>query len=348
LQTPLVCGDTSISNCPHRSIMDLKTSTLTEMLSACRELEEVAAGLHENLQDPKRRQLHICTKKEAEEARKQRAKVGKEFPPAQRARCTAQSRLQVTLDELNETLMSNTQQEKDLVGLRRTHQKLQEQLQMAKDKVRQAMEETNVLEKEEADLLLEHQNIQSRAEAMKSEEEALAQGVADERLKRMELKAACRQRIKKIEEAKAELQDELKKRTSQLDLVKHALKQQEGLSEASKTKMLRYKAEAEALGSQASLALQAMQQIHEEWGCAQKEHGQLEDALKQVKKDLQAEMENESQALIHWRQSYMHHLDAKLEARRSARSHAQSRQIEPVTSITIQSRAGRPSCSIVF
>lgn len=49
---------------------------------------------------------------------------------------------------------------------------------MAKDKVRQAMEETNVLEKEEADLLLEHQNIQSRAEAMKSEEEALAQGVA--------------------------------------------------------------------------------------------------------------------------------------------------------------------------
>ena len=92
--------------------MDLKTSTLTEMLSACRELEEVAAGLHENLQDPKRRQLHICTKKEAEEARKQRAKVGKEFPPAQRARCTAQSRLQVTLDELNETLMSNTQQER--------------------------------------------------------------------------------------------------------------------------------------------------------------------------------------------------------------------------------------------
>ena len=174
------------------------------------------------------------------------------------------------------------------------------------------------------------------------------QQVADERLKRMELKAACRQRIKKIEEAKAELQDELKKRTSQLDLVKHALQQQEGSSEASKTKMLRYKAEAEALGSQASLALHAMQQIHEEWGCAQKEHGQLEDALKQVKKDLQAEMENESQALIHWRQSYMHHLDAKLEARRSARSHAQSRQIEPVTAVTIQSRAGRPSCSIVF
>ena len=154
--------------------------------------------------------------------------------------------------------------------------------------------------------------------------------VADERLKRMELKAACRQRIKKIEDAKAVLQDELKKRTSQLDLVKHALQQQEESSEASKTKMLRYKAEAEALGSQASLALQAMQQIHEEWGCAQKEHGQLEDALKKVKKDLQAEMENESQALIHWRQSYMHHLDAKLEARR-ARSHAQSRQIEPVT-----------------
>ena len=171
--------------------------------------------------------------------------------------------------------------------------------------------------------------------------------VADERLKRMELKAACRQRIKKIEQAKAELQDELKKRTSQLDLVKDALQQQEGSSAASKTKMLRYKGEAEALGSQASLALQAMQQIHEEWGCAQKEHGQLEDALKQVKKDLQAEMENESQALIHWRQSYMHHLDAKLEARR-ARSHAQSRQIEPVTSVTIQSRAGRPSCSIVF
>lgn len=65
-----------------------------------------------------------------------------------------------------------------MVGLRRTHQKLQEQLQVAKDKVRQAMEETNVLEKEEADLLLEHQNVQSRAEAMKSEEEALAQGVA--------------------------------------------------------------------------------------------------------------------------------------------------------------------------
>lgn len=94
------------------SIMDLKTSTLTEMLSACRELEEVAAGLHENLQDAKRRQLHICTKKEAEDARKQRAKVAKEFPPAQRARCTAQSRLQVTLDALNETLMSNTQQER--------------------------------------------------------------------------------------------------------------------------------------------------------------------------------------------------------------------------------------------
>ena len=53
---------------------------------------------------------------------------------------------------------------------------------MAKDKVQHAMEETNVLEKEEADLLLEHQSIQSRADAMKSEEEALAQGVARWRL----------------------------------------------------------------------------------------------------------------------------------------------------------------------
>ena len=69
-----------------------------------------------------------------------------------------------------------------MVGLRRTHQKLQEQLQMAKDKVQHAMEETNVLEKEEADLLLEHQSIQSRADAMKSEEEALAQEVARWRL----------------------------------------------------------------------------------------------------------------------------------------------------------------------
>ena len=94
-------------------IMDLKKiSKLTEMLSACRELEEVAGGLYENLQDAQRQELHNSTKKAAEEARKQRAKVAKEFPPAQRARCTAQSRLQVTLDELNETLMSNAQQEK--------------------------------------------------------------------------------------------------------------------------------------------------------------------------------------------------------------------------------------------
>ena len=93
--------------------MDLKKiSKLTEMLSACRELEEVAGGLYENLQDAQRQELHNSTKKAAEEARKQRAKVAKEFPPAQRARCTAQSRLQVTLDELNETLMSNAQQEK--------------------------------------------------------------------------------------------------------------------------------------------------------------------------------------------------------------------------------------------
>eukprot|EP00438_Fugacium_kawagutii_P003330 Skav206157 [mRNA] locus=scaffold1545:168839:169291:- [translate_table: standard] len=145
----------------------------------------------------------------------------------------------------------------------------------------------------------------------------------------MELKAACRQRINKIEQSKLDLQVDLEERLKELDVLRSALKKQEDSTETSRAKMLQCRAEAEAAETDASLALQAMQQIHEEWGQAQKQHAQLEDALMQMKKDLQAEIENESQALLDWRQKHMQHLDAKLEAKRAREFHL--RHSEPMT-----------------
>ena len=308
--------------------MDLKgTRSLADAAHACRDLEEMASKLYSRLHDPARQDSLKEAREDALSARRQQEKVASEFPAAQRSRRTAQSRLQSTLDELNDTLLSNAQQEKDLHGLRRTLQKLQEQLQAAKNRVKKIAQETSLLDKEEADLLLEQQSVQSYADAMKSEEEALAQGVADERQKRMELKAACRQRIQKIEQSKLELRNELEKRLGDLDSRKSAFKKQEESTEASRANMLRCKEEAETAGNEASLALQEMQEIHEEWGHAQKQHADLEDALKQMKTALQGEIEEEAQALINWRQNYMQRLDSKLEARRAREL---QKQCEPV------------------
>lgn len=321
--------------------MDLKGThslTLGEAAKACRDLEETAVRLYSQLQNPK--QDLQQARESAFAARRQQEKVASEFPAAQRSRRTAQSRLQSTLEELNDTLLSNTQQTKDVHGLQRTLQKLQEQLRARQKKVQQIVEETRLLDKEEADLLLERQRVQSCADAIKSEEEGLAQGVAEERQKRMELKAACRQRITKIEQSKIDLNSDLAKRMKDLESLVSALKKQEESTEASRAKMLQCKAESEAAGNEASLALQAMQQIHEEWGHAQKQHAELEDALKQMKKDLQTEIENEAQAMIDWRQNHMKNLDAKLDARRSRRAHEfQRRQCEPVTVQTVQNHA---------
>lgn len=315
--------------------MDLKgmrSLTLGETAKACRDLEETAARLYSQLQNPK--QDLEKTRASAFAARRQQEKFASEFPAAQRSRRTAQSRLQSTLEELNDTLLSNTQLTKDVHGLGRTLQKLQEQLRAKQKKVQQIVEETRLLDKEEADLLLERQSVQSCADAIKSEEEGLAQGVAEERQKRMELKAACRQRIAKIEESKIDLNSDLAKRMKDLESLVSVLKKQEESTEASRAKMLQCKAESEAAGNEASLALQAMQQIHEEWGHAQKQHAELEDALKQMKKDLQIEIENEAQAMIDWRQNHMKNLDAKLEARRA--HELQRRQCEPATVQTVQ------------
>lgn len=313
--------------------MDAKNATCTLTLAdaahACRELEETAARLYSQLHDPRKQDSLKKAQENASAARKQHEKVASEFPAAQRSRHTAQSRLQSTLEELNDTLLSIAQQEKDLKGLRRTLRKLQEHLRVAQQKTQQILENASILEKEEADLLRERQRVKSCADAIKSEEEALAQGVADERQKRMELKAACRQRINKIEQSKLELQVDLEERLKELDVLRSALKKQEDSTETSRAKMLQCKAEAEAAETDASLALQAMQQIHEEWGQAQKQHAQLKDALMQMKKDLQAEIENESQALLDWRQKHMQHLDAKLEAKRAREFHL--RHSEPLT-----------------
>ncbi|CAK9010007.1 unnamed protein product [Durusdinium trenchii] len=289
--------------------------SMGEMCNACRQLEEAAAALFARLQTARRR--CVVVGEEVSFASLQREKAASEFPPVQRSRCQAQSRLQSTLEELSGVLLSNTQQEKDLRGLRRSLEKLRRQLGCIETQVEGCVQQTSLLKREEEALSLEQERLQTNIEEMKSEEGAFARQVADERQKRMELKAACRQRIKKVEYSRAELLDQLEKQAGETLELKETVRKQQESTNVALANLLRSEADANEAGNEASSALHAREQMHKEWGQVQKEHVQLKDALKELRRDLLIHAQQEMQAMSDWRFGYMKHLDEKLEAKRN-------------------------------
>ncbi|CAJ1375658.1 unnamed protein product [Effrenium voratum] len=290
--------------------------SLADATAECRDLEHATASLFHQL-DPDRL---AALQRRCAQLLLQRQAAAARFPPAQRARRVAERELEATSQELSEVLASNRQLEKDLQGLHRTWQKLQGQLSQAQLEAQQSTEAMHRLDEEDADLLLAHQRLDDASAALHSEHETLAQQVAAERQKRMELKAACRHQIAKVEESKIELQRGLEKQEPELAAAREVLKCQRASTEEVLANLARVKAEVDKAEAEASQLLNAKHRIHEEWMQAQKQHGQLKDALEQTTQRLKDLAKEESQALSDWRHGYLQNLDEKIRRRKLRQS----------------------------
>ncbi|CAE7271277.1 hypothetical protein AK812_SmicGene19701 [Symbiodinium microadriaticum] len=303
----------------------------------CRHLEEAVAELHARLHDKSQEDALKLLQHHVAAAKAEREQATAQFPPAQRARCRAEAQLQQNSKEMEQLQASIVQEEKDILGLRRSLEKLRHQVEAKHGEIKEHRERVELLREEEVLLLHEMEACRQRTEAEHALQETLAQQVADERTKRMELKAACRHKIKKVEDTQNFLQGRAEAFEAEISAVREELKGQETSTAALLAELSETKAEADLAACEAADAFQQQQQIASERSEVQLQHGELLEQLTDCKQMLEAKTKEDSASLAKWRLQYMSKLDAKIQARREwKKRHAAGRTapkmiLEPVT-----------------
>eukprot|EP00931_Biecheleriopsis_adriatica_P068708 TRINITY_DN4261_c0_g2_i1.p1 TRINITY_DN4261_c0_g2~~TRINITY_DN4261_c0_g2_i1.p1 ORF type:complete len:321 (-),score=115.27 TRINITY_DN4261_c0_g2_i1:37-999(-) len=284
---------------------------------ACRLLEERAAELRCRLSETSRQQELKAARQQAASARAWREQAAAEYPPAQRARKLAQSKLGPSQTELRAVLERCERQEKDNEGLRRTLQRLQEQLTHARAEVSKCKEEAAKAEQDEATLWHEDEVLQQSVDTMADVRKCLEERREEERQKRLELKAAFRAKIQSVEEEQTKLKQRCQEQAAEFEAWQVRVAEQQEQTNAAVAELESCRAAADEAGREAQQVLLAKQHTHAEFMQVQKAHRQLNDSLKEARQRLQRRLKEDAEVQSLWRLEHLNQVDARAQARRS-------------------------------
>jgi len=284
--------------------------------SVCRQLEETVLELTSRLKDPRRQEELKLAKQQAVSAKSFREQALMQYPAAQRARKTAQSKLEATRCELTRVCAVNEGKAKTNQGLRRTLQRLEAELVEAKAEVVCRKEAAARAEEKEETVQREDEELQRTVDCMSEAQLELESHHAVEHQKSLDVKAVFRAKMQRVEEELGEMQQESSAQDAELNAWKEKLARQEEKTKAALAELAKCKAEADEAGAEAARALSAKQAMQAEFSQVQRGNRQLLQSLKEAKQKVDQLMREDAEVQSRWRLDHLSRVDARVEARR--------------------------------
>lgn len=284
---------------------------------ACRNLEKLIAELQSRVAEPDGKQKLCAAKQQSSSARAWREQAAMQYPAAQRARRTAQSRLQEVRCNLHAVLQANARQGKDNRGLLRTLERLHGHMQKTRMDVAQHKEAVDKADEQEESLRIADMNLQRSVSNMGDAKKMLEVRLEQERQKRLELKASIRVKVQRVEQEHAVLQLRAAEQTAETEAWKARIAEQKDATHAALEKLSQCQAAAEGAAKAARQGLLAKQEMHAQFMQIQKGHREMCRDLEEAKKLLDKEIQEEAEVEGNWRLDHISRIDAWIETRRS-------------------------------
>eukprot|EP00930_Biecheleria_cincta_P061727 TRINITY_DN4728_c0_g4_i1.p1 TRINITY_DN4728_c0_g4~~TRINITY_DN4728_c0_g4_i1.p1 ORF type:complete len:322 (+),score=95.72 TRINITY_DN4728_c0_g4_i1:100-1065(+) len=283
---------------------------------ACRNLEKLVAELQSRVVEPSGKEKLRAARQQASLARAWREQAALQYPAAQRARRTAQSKLQEVRGNLHDALEANARQEKDNFGLLRTLAGLQKRMQKMQIEVAHQKGEADKADEQEESLRMVDLNLQRSVGSMGDVQKVLEDRLQEERQKRLELKASMRAKIQRVEQEHAVLKLRAAEQTAELEVWKQRLAEQNDATRAALEKLFHCQTAAEGAAKAASQKLAAKQEMHAQFMHIQKVHRELHRDVEETQKLLDKEIQEEAEVQGNWRLDHLARVDAWVEARK--------------------------------
>lgn len=318
LQNGTVVSHSSPSNEKHslQSRVGRAQESFTDSELACRNLEELVAELQSRVVEPNGKEKMCAAKQQASLARAWREQAALQYPAAQRARRTAQSKLQEVRCNLHDALEANARQEKDNFGLLRTLTRLQERMQKTQIEVAHQKGEADKADEQEQSLRMVDINLQRSVGGMGDVQKVLEVRLQEERQKRLELKASMRAKIQRVEQDHAVLKLHAAEQTAELEAWKVRVAQQKDTTRTAHAKLSHCQMAADDAAKAASHKLAAKQEMHAQFMQIQKVHREMHRDAEEAQKLLDKEIQEEAEVQGNWRLDHLARVDAWVEARK--------------------------------
>lgn len=283
---------------------------------ACRNLEKLVAELQSRVVEPNGKEKLCASKQQASLARAWREQAALQYPAAQRARRTAQSKLQEVRCNLHDSLEANARQEKDNFGLLRTLTRLQERMQKMHFELAHHKGEADKADEQEEGLRMIDMNLQRSVGSMGDVQKILEFRLQEERQKRLELKASMRAKIQRVEQEHAVLKLRAAEQSAEIEAWQARVAQQKAATRAAHEKLCRCQMAAEDAAKAASQKLAAKQEMHAQFMQIQKVHREMQRDVEEAQKLLDREIQEEAEVQGNWRLDHLARMDAWIEARK--------------------------------